>query len=68
LIRANIDLKERLKKVNVDKIKEEFMVMDDVRLLKRDDFAVLVNLERLRQGLANSGAIKWDLEKIQIES
>jgi hypothetical protein len=48
LIRANMDFKERIKRVNVDKIKDEFMVMDEVRNLKRDDFAVLVNLERLR--------------------
>lgn len=37
LIRANLDFKERIKKVNVDKIKEDFNCMDEVRLMKRDD-------------------------------
>jgi len=27
-----------------------------------------VNLERMRQALSNSGDLKWDLEKIQMES
>jgi hypothetical protein len=37
LIRANLDFKERIKKVNVDKIREDFNCMDEVRLMKRDD-------------------------------
>jgi hypothetical protein len=32
--------------------------------MKREDFAVLVNLERIRGALSNKGNIKWDLEKI----
>lgn len=35
--------------------------------MKREDFAVLVNLERIRNALSNKGDIKWDLEKIQLE-
>ncbi len=31
LVNANLDFKERIKKVNTEKIKEDFMVMDDVR-------------------------------------
>jgi len=37
LIRANLDFKERIRKVNVDKIKEDFNLMDEVRTMKRDD-------------------------------
>lgn len=35
--------------------------------MHREDFAVLVNLERIRMALSNKGNIKWDLEKIQME-
>mmetsp|Transcript_12499 Transcript_12499/g.12265 ORF Transcript_12499/g.12265 Transcript_12499/m.12265 type:complete len:106 (-) Transcript_12499:770-1087(-) len=37
LIRANIEFKERIKKVNVEKIKEGFNVMDEIRVMRRDD-------------------------------
>lgn len=64
LIRSNIDFKERLKRVNTDKIREDFMMMDEIRnSLKKDDLAVLINLERLRTALSKNG-IKWDLEKV----
>ena len=52
----------------MEKVKEEFMVFDEVRNMKREDFAVLCNLERFRQGLSNSGKIKWDLEKVSLEN
>lgn len=48
LIRANLDFKERIRNVNVDKIKENFMIMDEIRNMKRDDIIILVNLERMR--------------------
>lgn len=67
LVRSNIEFKERIKQINVDKIKEDFMVNEQIRLMKREDFAVLVNLERIRTALSNKGNIKWDLEKIQME-
>jgi len=67
LVRANDDLKARLVKVNCDRIKDDFLTLEEVRQLKREDLVVLVNLERLRQGLSNNGNVKWDLEKIQME-
>ena len=48
LVRSNIDFKNRIKAINTEKIKEEFNVIDEVRLMKKYDQAVLVNLERLR--------------------
>jgi hypothetical protein len=42
--------------------------MDEVRAMKKEDFSVLVNLERIRQALSNKGEVKWDLEKIQMEN
>lgn len=59
-MRSNIEFKERIRKVDVDKIKEDFLVMDEVRAMKREDFAILVNLERIRSALSNKGEIKWD--------
>lgn len=42
--------------------------MDEVRAMKKEDFTILVNLERIRHALSNKGSIKWDLEKIQMET
>jgi hypothetical protein len=62
-----LDFKEKIKKVNTEKIKEEFMLMDDIRNnVKKDDLAILINLERIRTALSNYN-VKWDLEKIQLE-
>ena len=67
LVRANIDFKEKIGKVNSEKIKEEFMLLDEIRNnMKKDDLAVLINLERIRTALSNN-QVKWDLEKLQLE-
>lgn len=63
LVRSNLEFKERIRKVNTNKIREDFNLMDEVRQMKKDDQAILVNLERMRTALA-SGSVQWDLEKI----
>lgn len=42
--------------------------MDEIRNMKREDQVVLVNMERMRAALAAKNNIKWDLEKVQLES
>jgi hypothetical protein len=37
LVRSNIDFKNRIKAINTDKIREEFNVIDEVRLMKKYD-------------------------------
>ena len=66
LVRSNLSFKERIQSVNTQKIKEDFNLMDAVRSMKREDQAVLVNLERMRTALS-SGTVQWDLEKIQLQ-
>jgi len=66
LVRSNFGFKERILSVNTQKIKEDFNLMDAVRSMKREDQAVLVNLERMRTALS-SGTVQWDLEKIQLQ-
>ncbi len=56
LVRSNLEFKERIRKVNTTKIKEDFNLMEEVRQMKRDDQAILVNLERMRTALA-SGSV-----------
>lgn len=63
LVRSNLEFKDRIRKVNTNKIREDFNLMDEVRQMKKDDQAILVNLERMRTALA-SGSVQWDLEKI----
>ena len=69
LVRSNIEFKERLRRVNPEGIREQFMLMEEIRGgMKKDDLAVLVNLERIRTALAKQTAgVKWDLEKMQLE-
>ena len=52
LVRSNKEFKERIKKVNTQKIKEDFNLMEEVRTMKKDDQAILVNLERMRTALS----------------
>ena len=42
--------------------------MDDIRAMKKEDQIVLVNLERMRAALAAKNNVKWDLEKVHLES
>jgi len=43
------------------------MLMDEIRInMKKDDLAVLINLERIRSALSKS-SVKWDLEKVHLE-
>lgn len=51
LVRSNMEFKSKLSKMDTNKIKEEFMVMDEVRNMKREDIAILINLERIRAAL-----------------
>lgn len=37
LLKSNMEFKERIKKVNTQKIREEFNMMDNIRAMKRDD-------------------------------
>lgn len=37
LVRSNIEFKDRLKKVNTQKIKEDFNLMDEVRAMTKHD-------------------------------
>jgi len=52
LVRSNMEFKERIRKVNTQKIKEDFNLMEEVRTMKKDDQAILVNLERMRTALS----------------
>ena len=53
LIKANLDFRERLRRVNADKIREHFMLQDEIRnMMKKDDLAVLINLERIRTAMS----------------
>ena len=62
-----MEFKNRIKAVNTQKIKEDFNLMEEVRQMKKDDLAILVNLERMRAALSNGGSVQWDLEKIHLQ-
>jgi hypothetical protein len=68
LVRSNIDFKERIKKIDIKKLRDQFLILDEVRAMKKEEICILVNMERFRRALSGGEGVEWDLEKIELKS
>jgi len=55
--------------VDANRIKHRFLAIDEIRAMKKEQVAVLVNIERFRIALqGENNQTEWDLEKIDLRA